>query len=405
MKSVTEIRNLQRGAVSLFVVIFATLLISVVTVGFLRLMINDQNQAASNDLSQSAYDSALAGVEDAKRALLRYQKICNEDGETVCNQLATQIAGAACNDALRIGDVITDPDGGEVLVQQTSSAGDTTLDQAYTCVDISLRTPNFIGTAALNESKLIPLVGKSDDGNTTFDTVRVEWFSSEDLGTSSSGTNPVDLTGPASPQPLPQQSSWPSNRPPILRTQLMQFGDNFQLNSFDATSGSTSNANTVFMYPTSDNAATDSHSFVARDTRKPNLTSDPPADSAGNSPLPIKCVASLATGGYACTAELSLPAVIGGGDRTAYLRLTPFYNATHFRVTLLRAGAVVQFDGVQPEIDSTGRANDLFRRVVSRVDLVDTSFPYPEAAVDISGNFCKDFAVTDSQYIAGACTP
>lgn len=395
----------QLGAVSLFVVIFATLLISVVTIGFLRLMINDQNQASNNDLSQSAYDSAMAGVEDAKRALLRYQKICNEDGEIACNQLAVQIADAACNDALRIGAVVTDNDGGEVLVQQSTSTGDSTLDQAYTCVDITLRTLNYMGTFAPNESKLIPLKGKSDDGTTNFDTVRVEWFSSEDLGSTTSGTNLVDLTGTAIPQPLLEQASWPANRPPVLRTQLMQFGDNFQLTSFDATSGSDSNANTLFIYPTSDAAATNSHSFVARDTRKANLASDPPADSSTNSPLPVRCVSSLATGGYACSAELSLPNTIGGGDRTAFLRLTPFYNAAHFRVTLLKAGTVVQFDGVQPEIDSTGRANDLFRRVVSRVDLVDTSFPYPDAAVDVSGNFCKDFAVTDSSYIAGACTP
>jgi hypothetical protein len=75
-------------------------------------------------------------------------------------------------------------------------------------------------------------------------------------------------------------------------------------------------------------------------------------------------------------------------------------------VTLLSGATQAQFDNVQPSIDSTGRANDLFRRVSTRVSLTDSNFLYPDAAVDVTGNFCKNFVVTDktTDYV-NSCTP
>ena len=417
MKTIST-KKYQAGAVSLFVVIFATLLITVVTVSFLRLMINDQSQASNNDLSQSAYDSAQAGVEDAKRVLIRYQKICSEQGQAACDQLALQINAADCNAALRIGDVIGSDDvnggdgakTGEILVQQTT--GDSALDQAYTCVVIQLLTDDYLGSISSGTSKLVPLMGKNKDGTTDFNTVTVEWFSSEDIGSAASGTYNVSLASAAdiaNGQPLLGQSSWPTNRPGILRTQLMQFGANSTLSSFDTTTDNggvtESNANTLFLYPTSA-ATSSSQSFTGKDLRKNSPTADVPADQKSDTPLPVHCESSLAAGGYACKMTLTLPDPVGRGSRTAFLRLTSYYNDSHFRVTLSKSGLTTQFNAVQPIIDSTGRANTLFRRVADRVDLIDTSFPYPDAAVDlVTGNLCKDFAVTDTTYIAGSCTP
>lgn len=412
MKSIS--RKYQSGAVSLFVVIFATLLITVVTVSFLRLMINDQNQASSNDLSQSAYDSAQAGVEDAKRALLRYQAICSEEGDAVCDQLGTAIENATCNEA--ITDVIPAADieqldataasrTGEVKIQQSESSGDLKLDQAYTCVKIQLLTDDYVGSLASSESKLVPLIGKNNDGTTDFDTVTLEWFTAEDIGSASSGSYNVSLTGAAAPQPLYATSNWPTNRPPVMRTQLMQFGSSFTLDSFDSVNAGQSNTNTVFMYPSSASAAA-TESFTAIDTRKSSAGGDIPIDGSTFSPRTASCQASLASGGYACKTVFTLPTPVGGGDRTAFLRVSALYNQTHFRVTMSKSGSATQFNGVQPEIDSTGRANTLFRRVVSRVDLVDTSFPYPDGSLDVSGSLCKDFSVTATSYTSSAtCTP
>lgn len=396
--------NQQKGAVSLFIVVFSALLITVVTVGFIRLMLADQQQASANDLSQSAYDSAQAGVEDAKRALLRYQNICSTGDAAACSNAYLDIVGDdECNQGLV--HIIDSASLSADEVQVKQSAGDTALNQAYTCVKIQPETDNYLGTLPSSGSKIIPLKSRS-----TVTTVMVEWYDSKNVTNTNLTVSLLPLASiPLIGTPLRQMpplynqtaNGWGSDRPSIMRTQLMQFGTSFSLAGFDNTDASgQSNANTLFLYPTgvtgTPNSTIDQFTFTGRDNRF----------SGFGAPLPVSCTGTLSGGGYACRVKIDLPTPIGGGTPSAYLRLTPLYNATNYRVTLFNGTTAVKFDAVQPEVDSTGRANDLFRRVKTRVELVDTTFAYPDAAVDVTGNLCKNFAVTGrpSDY-ANSCTP
>ena len=139
----------QRGAVSLFVVIFAALLMTVVTVGFVQLMLKDQQQATSSDLSQSAYDSAQAGVEDAKRLLVLDQSC--KAGLAAPSVNCTAIANAlipvpgtsetTCDTLSKAGLVGSTND--ETIIQQSTGDNAAKLDQAYTCVKIAVNTDNY----------------------------------------------------------------------------------------------------------------------------------------------------------------------------------------------------------------------------------------------------------------------
>jgi len=198
---------------------------------------------------------------------------------------------------------------------------------------------------------------------------------------------------------LLNQSNWPVNRPSLLRTQLIQYGSTFKLSDFDNSTTTNSNTNTLFLYPISSPTAS-SIDFTNDVRRTPNST-----EPKSGIPQQVKCSTNISGGGYACKATLNLPAPIGsGGARTAYLRLSSFYNPTHFRISFADGS---QFSGVQPSIDSTGRANDQYRRVQTRVDLVNTDFAFPEATVDITGNFCKNFMVTNdvASFVPDTCTP
>lgn len=382
----------QSGAVSLFIVIFTALLLTIITVSFVRIMLSDQRQATAADLSRSAYDSAQAGVEDAKRALLDYQSECASGDASRCATALALINSSVCNKAL--SRVISYTPGQEVLVQQTTGDGAAALQQAYTCVKIIRQTDDYVGALNQDDSKLVSLAGVS-----SFASVRLEWFSAKDL----EGTSPnVDVPGISADPPLLSQSNWTSattpNRPSLMRAQLMQFGSGgFSLSDFDGSTNtaSESNANTLFLYPSDISKALSIKAFLGN-TRK-----------VATNPTQVHCEPNLGPGGYACSVDLTLPTPINGGNRTAYLRLTSLYKATNYRVTLLTAaGLAVKFDGVQPRIDSTGRANDLFRRVQSRVEVIDTDFPYPDAVVDTTGNLCKDFLVTDDPAdYQNNCTP
>ena len=393
--------GVKQGAVSLFMVIFSMLIITVITVGFLRLVVADQRQATDNDLSQSAYDSALTGVEDAKRALLSCYR-----GASGCDK--SSIADETCNAAIvRYTGVQAETDAagtlGEVPIQRSSgSENDRQLDQAYTCVTIQPDTYDYLASLSVDESKLIPLKGTAP-----WDSVRVSWFLSGKDVKSPDGA--IDVLSPTEVakgyKGFPKQVQWPDNRPSVLRTQFMQVGKDFNLSQFDAEVDGKSNANTVFMYPAASGVTTTS--IADRDSRRDISDEERlPADPS-NAPLGVQCQ-SVAAGGYACSVRLAVPRAVGTDETgaAAFLRLTALYVGTSFRVELMNGDVPVKFDGVQPKVDSTGRANDLFRRVEARVDLQANAFPLPQAAVDVSGNFCKNFTVTPDKYSpSDSCKP
>lgn len=388
----------QHGAVALFVVIFTTLLMTVVTVSFVQLMTQDQHQATLNDLSQSAYDSATAGVEDAKRLLLLNQACRNNTAPSTvnCTAVTNALKPAAGDtqtscDTLAKGGIVGETNGETILRQQ---AGDNAgkLDQAYTCVKIATDTDDYLGQLETNESIVVPLRGTK-----AFNTVSLSWFSDKDI---SDQTNNPTIGFPSSggSVSLPRIGSrWKFNYPALMRTQLVQVGSSFKLSDFDDSPGGQSDANTLFLYPSATGATSKDFALDAR-------------YSPTNAPQPVRCRASIAGGGYACAVDLKLPVPVNGSvtNRTAFLNLSALYNHAHFRVQLKDGnGLIVQFADVQPEIDSTGRANDLFRRVVSRVELRG-DVTYPNAEIDVSGNLCKNFSVTtrNSDYKSSAtCTP
>lgn len=379
-------RKTQSGAVALFVVIFSTLLLSIVAVSFVQLMIVDQQQASNADLSRSAYDSAQAGVEDAKRLLILNQE-CQSDPSAAsnCNAVLSslknvdangQTAGCYVLNDSGVSTTVTRRDDSETLVQESTT---NKLDQAYTCVKVTVDTDNYTNTLNANESLLIPLTATGP-----YQQIELSWFSQKDLSISKTDKTTVGYPSqnPSQVHLPPVGSKWADNDPALVRAQLIQAGTSFTLDDLDGV-----DSHTLFLYPANLGAINPTPTSFALDARR---------ETGSGVPQAISCKATLGGGGYACVTRIQLqnPANGAASNRNAFLHLTALYNQSHFQVRLLdSSNNPVKFAGVEPEVDSTGRANDQFRRVLARVQL-QSDMTLPDAALTVTGNLCKDFTVT-----------
>lgn len=353
----------QRGVTSIFVVIFAAMLFSVITLSFAGLMAREQQRSSDDELSQSAYDSAMAGVEDAKRVILAAR-----EGD---QQAQNAINAGLCNTVAAAG-ITGDPNDPDVVIKSSSSDTGELLQQAYTCVKIGLNSNDYRLELNEMESEIVPLKATG-----SFNRIRISWHKPQ----SSNTPRPCDAPnwGAVDPGELCPANRWSDNAPALLRTQIINPGASISysdLNSNDA-------GNTVFLYPASAGLASVEMGDMERFVTNYNLGTLP------NETIAARCD----DGAYYCQQVLDLARPVPAQSELALLRLTPIYTGTNVMIELFNGGTRVQFDGVQPTVDSTGRANDLFRRVDARLSLA-TEYSYPEAALDIEGSLCKNFYVT-----------
>lgn len=390
----------QKGVVSLFIVIFTTLLLTVLTMGFLRIMIQEQEQATNQDLSQSAYDSAMSGVEDAKRVL----RACAQGSAIACTAMGKDApvpAGDRCRTIINAGIISRAGESSETIIQ--SGGASSKMNQGYTCVIITPTSSDYIDNLTEGgQSKIVPLKVISTTGGVDgVKKITIEWMHRDNGKGGFAGGEPASITPPTAAvnNLLPLKSAWSSTAPAMLRVQAVLPSNAGALNVADL---DTNVASTAYLRPTLVNAASkDANSEISL----PGSRATSGASPVKSSPLPVICSnASYTDDDYACKVTLLVPDSIGTvplGSNVAFLRLDALYRNTSYRVTAeTAAGEKLSFDSVQPIVDSTGRAGNIYRRVSSRLDM--SSFIIPPAAIDITGSLCKDFYVTDESAVSSS---
>ena len=398
IKTSTKQLKFKSGATSIYAVVIATLLFSVITVSFIRIIISEANRTASDELAQMAYDAALSGVEDAKAAVKKYLKCKNSGNFSDCNG-ANNLAGTATLDKCDVVQkILYGTTGGAELSEITNGAG--TTNQSYTCIQLSEESNNYRSTlSSENPIRMIPLRTPNTSGNTAADVakLRISWHSSDN------GTN-LNFKNKDNFNKISSNSDYAA--PVTLSATVIQTGSSFSVASFDQVGGDATDRAMAFLVPTNSVSAgttvakstlVDSNRHT-EDSNIDTLTSTEKLKQ--NSPQYIKCDGFTSGNDYACSATLELPSPYTSGGRnndTFYLVLSlPYENPeTEFSVEMLKSdGTVIPFSGVQYVVDATGRASDMYSRVEARLEFADASYPFPEFALQSRGDINKDFYVT-----------
>ena len=361
-----KLKQDQRGAASMLVVIFLAIILTVLTLGFIRLAINEQRVATDDDLTTRAYYAAESGVEDAKRALRAYT-----------------------NNRLTQPELNADDCGPPTTAEYDSEiSADTDYDVEYTCqlIDLIPAVLEFELDGA-NETIQVPINAVNAAGTpSSFNRLVIKWHLDQSQGDDGDGILGATVfdRGPFT-DTIPSTTAW--NHPAMLRMSLMRHPD-----SGAAFTRADLEQYVAFLNPNDD-------SVVGNGGPISTYIGAGPIPVPGNNPiLPGGCSGPVAggSGDYACEIELT-----GSFNQNEqyFLRLTSLYTGTHVQVEIYNgngANALRYFDGVQAVVDVTGRAGQVFRRVQTTLDLIQPNI-LPDAAITSLTDICKDFFITQDE--------
>lgn len=432
------------GAASFYVVAFSTLILVIIASSFASAIIMEIARSSNSDLSQSAYDAALAGVEDAKAAFINYQNCLmssnntaiepNNDNNVSCGEIIWWMENPDCN---MVGHILgrireSDKEGQEVVVEEKENIGgasNNNMNQAYTCAIIQTKLSDY--RADLNASNPYRIIKIKLDNTAASNiaSVKVSWYSYKGgdqkfeynnviSDASRVGFQSLNLTDPAVP--------------PTLGVQLIQTAVNFTLSQLNGKSnGTMTDRAMVYLVPTNNTSIAGGNrgevnsewTYIgAYDGSKNTLTKAQLASTNDHSkdyPFAVYCPENSSSE-YACSTTLDLPDPIGGArsDETFIFVVSLPYGQpeTDFSLELIckdgvTCGAIDESGNVvgdnvamlsrmQVMIDSTGRANDLYRRVEIRFEPDDNAFNFPFYAVQVDEDFKKMLQVTSEHSMA-----
>lgn len=336
----------QRGVVALATTIIVGILLIVITLSTIALMIGEQRQSTDADQSIRAYYAAEGAVEDQLLAI-----------KTALNSGLPLPTTEACNqsDAQKLLQGILNLCNSLNLQQNCIAPGPPAVNGvAVTCVTVKREQTQLIGILAKEKSYQVDGTGK------TFNKLRVSW----------------NLAGD-SPHPVPNITGFPRGSDWVYPAVIDL---------------------TIIYYPTTPTFLASDSNFGHRTLiLKPRSTSEPAeatinfTNHPNNSPVYADCQVSGTA--YFCDVEIT------GFDTTVrnfMVRMRPRYGGTSYKLEFLNGNTPVAMPDQVVTIDATARAGDVYRRVISKLQVQRGLLSGLDYVLFSDKGICKDFEVNNS---------
>lgn len=389
----------QQGMASIVVVSVLIIIMTLISIGFARLVNRSAVNSANKQFSASATYAAQSAINDVASYLKQYA-----DANPGSNFLPKS---TKCNGA---GSLIGDSTSPGPFFNDSNLSGDTNRSTQYTCLLLNPTPDNLSYQVAATKSQVIKVNTSASTG--ALDKLLISWQPS-----CNPSTVPSCPTGyPVSTSNLDDTTTWNSvgsnckdtananaSCVPMLRLAIYPISNSSQLSDVQA------KAKTVYLYPQKPSGTVPSKSFT---------------DAAGfkdGSLIPVACTQTIGANdfnpstdtGYKCNIIIrSLSTAIAPANTdSVYLRMTPIYNQADIRIAADdKFGNSLTFIHDQAVIDATAQTGGVVKRLQARVDTssldsnsssIDTNISslsdtFPEQAVRTANALCKREVLTTS---------
>lgn len=344
-----EPANGQEGLASIIVVSVLIVIMTLITIGFTRLVNRSAVNSANRQFSASATYAAESGINDVASYLKQYAQ--NNRGNTLLPK-STSCTGN--------GSLIGNASSKGPFYYKSQLSSD--LSTIYTCLLLNPTPSTLVYNQVQNlKSQIVKINTSASPG--ALDKVLVSWRPSDS-----------QITGyPTSSNNLNDETTWNSSNGtckdssgasasciPMLRLALFPVSTGESLNSPQAQS------KTIFLYPQSGGGTV------------PNKTY---AGLGDGSLMPITCTQNIGgaanfnfssnTTGYVCNLVISglSTAITSGSTDSLYMRITPIYNQADVQLAVNdKFGNSLNFINDQAVVDATAQTGGVVKRLQARVD-------------------------------------
>jgi Tfp pilus assembly protein PilX len=338
----------QAGIASLMVTMVLMIVISLIVLGFAQVARREQRNTLDRQLSTQAFYAAESGINDAQDAI---------DAAIQSNTAITSKTGCKDNPSGSIYDNRAHPIGYDVNSAQGVK---------YTCLLVSTQVPQLTKQLGLDGEWVIPVYPVQADGSPArVNNLRFTWPPEVAGNTDVSGCQGINnptLIG------YSNKCDYGTLRIDLVPVPASGPGSNPSRASLAASDM------VLFAYPSNNGGS------FAYSTGK----------SGGSShQATARCNSS--------NCSMDVTGLNAGVGATYYARVHMLYKGTGSGSVAIDAGGVgspIAFSGAQAQIDSTGKAQDVLRRLRVTINL-NSTYQYSPYAVMTRDSICKRYAITD----------